>query len=173
MVSDLGTALMLRKLTAIYFATATIALVLTATSEGGSLYAASASESASTLLSAATVYGMYAGAILFLYGTPVSLALDAATWRLKRRRPAMPDGAADRYGRDALYIALHGVLGALPGWTFGSQWFALYGMLAAVLYGLAERWTRRRLARGRGIKCIWLTPVLLYAGLLLVLLALD
>jgi hypothetical protein len=78
------------------------------------------------------LFMLYAGAIVFLYGNLVSFLLEALQKRVAVLR------------KDWFYIFLHGVFGLANGLLFQNTIAAIYGMGAALLYALLDRWLFRR-----------------------------
>ena len=163
MMMDALSNLVLRKITATYFATLMLPVGLavawfdigTPTGSNGFTY----------VVSSIFIFGMYAGIGCLLYGTPISLLIEgAARWLNKRihlgGEPGHHDTPdADRVAGSIFYVALHGIFGLVPGMLFLTPLLVLCGAAAAVLYALGDRWVRYRLAKNQGIKRIWLLPL--------------
>ncbi|MFS0725238.1 hypothetical protein [Paenibacillus sp. 1P07SE] len=181
--------LFVRKVTAIYAATMISSVALAIALSGSSLYFSHTI--VLDILSYTFLTSLYIGAFCVLYGTPISLLIDSIAYRLERemqrriagiRDDLLQDGLTEqaaqlpgqpnpreRLTRDTLYVAIHGLFGIFPGLVFKFPAFVLCGVFAASLYALADRWTQRRLARGQGIKRIWLLPVLVCTATLVYL----
>ncbi|CDQ41968.1 MULTISPECIES: hypothetical protein [Virgibacillus] len=97
------------------------------------------------------LYGIYIGAIVFIYGNLVSVGLEY----LKKR---------GFIKFTWLYILLHGLFGLANGLLFQLWILGLLGMIVAILYGSIDRWLH---ARTRKRKKIWMFNVVSVALVLL------
>ncbi|WP_020617370.1 hypothetical protein [Paenibacillus daejeonensis] len=168
MILDALSNLVLRKMTAAYFATLMLSVALAAVWH---IDVHSYSNGIIYVLSSTLVFGMYAGVGCLFYGTPISLCIEAAErWLSKRIRLGIelgqndtPDAGAShkvvRLAGSIFYVALHGVFGLVPGLLFMIPLFVWCGAVTAVLYALGDRWARYRLAKNQSIKRIWLLPL--------------
>lgn len=97
------------------------------------------------------VYFMYSGAVIVTYGNLVSIVMEAF------QKKWFPH-------KDWLYVLILGVFGLANGFIFQSKGFALLGMVAAILYGIIDKWLAHRRAKSKGIKSFLL---ILFAALFL------
>lgn len=94
-----------------------------------------------------TVFVMYAGAVILIYGNLVSAGIEylqhkgyiAKTW---------------------VYIGLHGVFGSAIGLLFQVPHLALYGAGIAVFFAVMDRWICKRLNMDKKIGFFYLFPIL-------------
>ena|GEM_PF-3278096 len=168
MIMDELSKLVLRKITAAYFATLMLSVGLAAS---WNIDVHSYSNGIIYVLSSTLIFGMYAGIGCLFYGTPISLFIEAAArWLNKRLRLGIKRGqndtsdagashTVDRLAGSIFYIALHGIFGLVPGLLFMIPLFVWCGAVTAVLYALGDRWARYRLAKNQSIKSIWLLPL--------------
>ena len=147
---------LIRKLTASYVATMLITMVIAGRFVEESVVAGNSYDLGNDFAGWCSLIVLYAGVIIFLYGNAVSFGVE---WALhKWARP-----------RAWLYIALHSILGAMPGLWMKGLWLALYGFIAALVFAAADLWVKARMARRKGIKAFWLVPLLTFGALWAVL----
>jgi hypothetical protein len=92
------------------------------------------------------IYVMYAGVIILIYGNIVSIGLEFLFKKWLNRL-------------QWLYILLHGVFGLLNGLIFQEKMLALYGMGAALLYAMIDRWIYARREKYKSIKLFLIVPL--------------
>lgn len=92
------------------------------------------------------IYFMYIGAIILIYGNLVSLVIEYLQGRWFQRY-------------DWLYVLILGVCGLANGLFFQEGTLAIYGMLAAILYALVDKWLYKRKIKGKSIKGYFLIPI--------------
>lgn len=92
------------------------------------------------------VYTMYIGLIILLYGNIVSVVIEL----LQRKW-------FQQY--DWLYVMLLGLFGLANGILFHNLLAALYGMMAAILYGIIDKWLQGRRKKAKGMKAAFLIPI--------------
>ncbi|WP_138754937.1 hypothetical protein [Paenibacillus sinopodophylli] len=95
-------------------------------------------------------YNMYIGAIIFIYGNAVSLAIEWARCKWFSRQVW-------------LGIGLHAFWGMGLGVVIKSWIFLLIGMLIALAYGVLDWWLEARMLKQKRVAFILLLPVVLYA----------
>ncbi|RFU69989.1 hypothetical protein [Bacillus sp. V59.32b] len=103
-------------------------------------------------LSWSSIFLMYVGLIILVYGNVVSLGIEYIQGRWFKQNTW-------------LFIVLHGVFGLANGLFFQEWGLALYGMMAALFYACIDRWLFERGTERKGVKILLLTPILL-TGLL-------
>jgi hypothetical protein len=92
------------------------------------------------------IYFMYAGVIILIYGNLVSIGLEFLFKKWLHRL-------------QWLYILLHGVFGLVNGLIFQEKMLALYGMAAALLYALIDRWIYARREKYKSVKLFLIVPI--------------
>jgi hypothetical protein len=105
--------------------------------------------SGNKLIGWSVVYFMYIGAIILIYGNIVSAAVEYI------QRKWFSD-------RDWLYILILGIFGLANGLIFENFLMAVSGMVAAVMYGVVDKWIYWRMKRKRNIKMFVIIPVSAY-----------
>lgn len=93
-------------------------------------------------------YFVYVGAIILVYGNVVSIVVE------KLQTKWFPV-------HNWLYILILGVFGLANGLLFPSAPFAFLGMLAAILYGIMDKWLYNRMIKNKSIKMFFLIPIVL------------
>ncbi|GAA5416802.1 hypothetical protein Pryu01_01841 [Paraliobacillus ryukyuensis] len=91
-------------------------------------------------------YAIYVGAIVLLYGNLVSIVVERlqSKWFIQQTW---------------LYIVILGTFGSAIGLFFQSGRAAVLGILAAIVYGLIEKWVEKRTTKNKRIKWFFLIPV--------------
>ncbi|GAA0302128.1 hypothetical protein GGQ92_002296 [Gracilibacillus halotolerans] len=92
------------------------------------------------------VYAMYAGVIVLIYGNVVSIAVEYLQRKMFQQN-------------DWLYVLILGFFGLGIGLIFQEITAAIYGMIAAIIYGFFDKWIYRRNKQGKKIKLFWLIPI--------------
>lgn len=92
------------------------------------------------------IFFMYIGIIILIYGNLVSIGIEhlQRKWFIQH---------------DWLYVLILGIFGLANGLLFQASIFALYGMLAALLYGGIDKWLYKRSSESKGIKMFFLLPI--------------
>lgn len=91
-------------------------------------------------------YFICIGVIILVYGNLVSIVIE------KLQTKWFPV-------HNWLYILILGVFGLANGLLFPSFTFALLGMMAALIYGIIDKWLYNRMTRNRSIKVFFLIPM--------------
>jgi hypothetical protein len=91
-------------------------------------------------------YSIYVGVIILFYGNLVSIIVE------KLQTKWFPK-------HNWLYIFFLGVFGLANGLIFQAGSFALLGMVAAVIYGVIDKWIYKRTIENKGIKMFFLIPL--------------
>jgi hypothetical protein len=89
---------------------------------------------------------MYIGVIILIYGNLVSIVIEY----LQRKW-------FQQY--DWLYVLILGVFGLANGLFFQQGTLAFFGMLAAILYAIIDKWLYKRKPASKKIKMLFLNPV--------------
>ncbi len=99
-----------------------------------------------------SMYSMYIGIIVLIYGNLVSVGLEylQKKWFVKHIW---------------LYVLLHGFFGLANGWLFQEFTLALPGMIVALFYALIDRWLFVRAKVQKSFKMFFLVPFVI-CGLL-------
>ncbi|WP_175987326.1 hypothetical protein [Bacillus sp. Marseille-Q1617] len=139
--------MILRKILATLVSTLICSLILSlfATFDGND----PGSNSGSQLIGWSVVYFMYIGAIILLYGNIVSIAVEYL------QRKWFED-------RDWLYVLILGMFGLANGLLFNEILMAVSGMVAAVMYGVVDKWIAAKMKRNRSIKMFVIAPACMY-----------
>ncbi|NQD66270.1 hypothetical protein HP456_10105 [Bacillus haikouensis] len=95
------------------------------------------------------VYFMYIGAVILIYGNSVSIAVEYL------QRKWFKDW-------DWLYVLILGIFGLASWLIFLGFPLALWGMGAAMLYGVIDKWIAWRMRGKRSIKMFVIAPAVLY-----------
>ncbi|OZU90552.1 hypothetical protein CIL03_05250 [Virgibacillus indicus] len=135
--------IVIRKLTAAFFTTTFISILL------ASLYFKDTQfeyNLGNQLMGWSFFYSIYVGAIILIYGSTISIALEI----IKRKWFKM---------NDLLYVLLHGIFGLANGLFFAEWGAALPGMAAALFFALIDRWIYRRTSKQKPLKLFVLTPI--------------
>jgi hypothetical protein len=88
---------------------------------------------------------MYAGAIILIYGNLVSIVVEYVQKKWFEKH-------------DWLYVVILGMFGLANGFIFREVSFAFYGMLAALLYAVIDRWLYRRETEVTNVKKVLFAP---------------
>ena len=94
------------------------------------------------------VFGIYAGAIILIYGNLVSIGIELLQKKGFIRKTW-------------IYILLHSVFGSANGLLFKEPLLGLYGMAAAVFYALIDRWLYKRTNARKRIRFFYLSPIII------------
>lgn len=94
------------------------------------------------------VYVMYIGLIILIYGNLVSVAIEYLQKKFFEQH-------------DWLYVLLLGFFGLGNGVLFQDGLASLYGMIAAIIYGIFDKWIYKRNTMGKRIKLFWVIPIVL------------
>lgn len=100
------------------------------------------------LLQGTLFYGVYIGAIVFVYGNFVSLAIEYVQKRWYKFN-------------NWIYILIHGLFGLANGLVFQTIEFAIAGMTVAVVYAMTDRWLLSRILRQKSLKLFLAIPILI------------
>ncbi|MFD1361265.1 hypothetical protein [Lentibacillus salinarum] len=96
----------------------------------------------------ASMFSLYAGAVILIYGNLVSVGLE---YLLQR-------GAIKR---NLSYMLLHGVFGSAIGLIFQEAMIALFGAAIAIFYASTDRWLLNRMKHQKKIWLFYLFPILI------------
>ena len=99
-----------------------------------------------------SIYSMYIGLIVLIYGDLVSIGLEYLQKKWFEKHIW-------------LYVLLHGFFGLANGWLFQEFTLALSGMIVALFYALIDRWLFVRAKVQKSFKMFLLFPVVI-CGLL-------
>ncbi|WP_066387185.1 hypothetical protein [Neobacillus mesonae] len=125
--------LIIRKLTATFFTTTFISMlfsIITVNTTAEIVY-----NKGEHFVGWFFIFFMYIGAIILIYGNLVSIGIEYIQRRYFQQN-------------DLLYIVIVGLFGLANGVFFQERTLAIYGMLAAVLYGVIDKWLSRKKRRG-------------------------
>ncbi len=89
---------------------------------------------------------MYVGVIILIYGNIVSIIIE------KIQTKWFPN-------HNWLYILILGIFGLVSGFIFQTGLFALLGMLAAILYGIIDKWLSNRMSKNKSVKLFLIIPI--------------
>jgi hypothetical protein len=89
---------------------------------------------------------MYIGLIILIYGNLVSILIEFLQSKWFQHH-------------DWLYVLILGVFGLANGIFFQEETLAVYGMLAATLYAIIDKWLYKRNAQNKSIKMFFLLPI--------------
>jgi hypothetical protein len=92
------------------------------------------------------IYLMYIGVIILFYGNLVSIGIEYLQRKWFQRL-------------DWLYVLILGVFGLANGIIFQERILAFYGMLAAILYALIDKWLYKRNINSKSVKMFFLIPI--------------
>jgi hypothetical protein len=92
------------------------------------------------------IYTMYIGLIILIYGNLVSIVIEILQRKWFQRH-------------DWLYVLILGVFGLVNGIFFQEETLAVYGMIAAILYAIIDKWLYKRNAKSKSIKLFFLFPI--------------
>ncbi|WP_010652250.1 hypothetical protein [Oceanobacillus massiliensis] len=92
------------------------------------------------------VYAMYIGGVILFYGNLVSILIESLQKRWFQQY-------------DWLYILILGLFGLANGVLFQNGTAALYGMYAAIVYGVFDKWLSKRKVKGKGEKPFLIMPM--------------
>ncbi|WNS82331.1 hypothetical protein RRU94_16475 [Domibacillus sp. DTU_2020_1001157_1_SI_ALB_TIR_016] len=95
-----------------------------------------------------SMFFTYIGAIVLVYGNIVSLVIEYFHKKWFKNQ-------------DWLYIVILSLFGLANGILFQDLIFAIYGLVAALLYALIDKWVEKRMENQKSIKIIWLIPFIL------------
>ena len=155
MILDALAALIVRKITAAYFATLMLSVAL-AVGWFESTDALTYSNGLTYVLGSSLFFGAVTGMGVLFYGTPVSLLIDTAS-RSFRGRSWLP---SNQFARDLSYVAIHALFGFVSAPLFDRvPLFIWCAVMAAILYAIGDRWAYYRLSRNQGVLRIWLVPL--------------
>ena len=91
-------------------------------------------------------YAMYIGIIILIYGNIVSIAIEYLQRKWFRQH-------------DWLYVLILGFFGLANGVLFQNMIAALFGMAAALLYGMMDKWLCKRNVKEKSIKPFFIIPI--------------
>jgi hypothetical protein len=94
------------------------------------------------------IYLMYIGVLVLIYGNLVSIGTEYLQRKWFPRH-------------HWLYVLILGGFGSANGLFFQEAIFAYYGMLAAILYGIIDRWLFIRYSKDKSTKLLPLIPIAL------------
>ncbi|MFF2755875.1 hypothetical protein ACFVR1_19460 [Psychrobacillus sp. NPDC058041] len=92
------------------------------------------------------IYFMAIGVIILIYGNLVSIGVDYL------QRKWFPQN-------DWLHVLILGVFGLANGLFFQEETLAYYGMLAALFYGVIDKWLYKRNSKNKSVKMFFLIPI--------------
>ncbi|MBS4204411.1 hypothetical protein [Lederbergia citrea] len=90
------------------------------------------------------VYFMFIGVIVLVYGNLVSIGIEYLQGKLFKKH-------------DWLYVLILGIFGLANGIIFQETTLAYYGMLAAMVYGIIDKWLYKR--QNKSVKMFYLIPI--------------
>jgi len=93
-----------------------------------------------------TVYTLYIGIIILTYGNAVAIATEYLQRKWFRQH-------------DWLYVLILGFFGLANGIIFQDGMAALYGMPAAIIYGVFDKWLERRKRKKKSVKPFCIIPI--------------
>ncbi|MDM8102505.1 MULTISPECIES: hypothetical protein [Oceanobacillus] len=93
-----------------------------------------------------TVYALYIGMIILIYGNAVAIAIEYLQSKWFRQH-------------DWLYVLILGFFGLANGIIFQDGMAALYGMPAAIIYGMFDKWLDRRKRKKKSVNPFWIIPI--------------
>jgi hypothetical protein len=134
-----------RKITATFFTTVTLAMILALLSLSD--IGAGTSDYGEAFLFATMLYGLYGGVIILVYGNLVSALIEFVMNRWFKRNTW-------------IYILLHGVFGLI---MLGDPILAVFGVGSAILYACIDMWIFYRIRNEKRIKMLMLTPIPIFA----------
>lgn len=137
-------SLMMRKLVTTIAATTWISLLMSIFSFGD--YSEILYNQGNKFIGGFFFYFIYIGAIILIYGNLVSIGIEYLQGKWFPQR-------------DWVYILILGVFGLANGLFFQIITLAFYGMLAAMLYGIIDKWLYRRDLDYKSIKILFLIPI--------------
>jgi hypothetical protein len=133
-----------RKMMASFVTTITLAMILTSISTYDN--AGGTSDYGEAFLAATMLYGTYEGVIILVYGSLVSALIEFVMSRwFKINTP--------------IYILFHGVFGLI----MIEPILAVFGVGAALLYAIIDRWILLRIKKDKPTLMLMLTPIALFA----------
>ena len=92
------------------------------------------------------VYVMYIGGIILIYGNLVSIVIESLQKRWFQQH-------------HWLYVLILGLFGLANGVLFQDGTAALFGMLAAIVYGVFDKWLSKRKIKGKSVKLFIIIPI--------------
>lgn len=92
------------------------------------------------------LFFIFVGAVILIYGNTVSIGVEYLQRKWFPRH-------------SWLYILLLGLFGLANGVIFEGMYLAFYGMLAALLYAVIDKWVQHRFTRNKGIKMFFIVPL--------------
>ncbi|WP_438298108.1 hypothetical protein [Sporosarcina sp. FA15] len=92
------------------------------------------------------IFSMYIGVIILIYGNLVSIGIEHLQRKWFPRQ-------------DWLYVLILGVFGLANGLFFQEISLAFYGMLAAILYAVIDKWLYKRNTKNKSVKLFFLIPL--------------
>ncbi|WP_152658544.1 hypothetical protein [Oceanobacillus sp. CFH 90083] len=92
------------------------------------------------------VYALYIGMIILIYGNVVAMTIECLQRKWFRQH-------------DWLYVLILGFFGLVNGVLFQDGMAALYGALAAIIYGIFDKWLYRRKEQEKSVKPFLIIPV--------------
>ncbi|MBT2701471.1 hypothetical protein J7E79_29915 [Bacillus sp. ISL-40] len=92
------------------------------------------------------IYLMYIGVIILIYGNLVSIVIEYLQSKWFQRH-------------DWLYVLILGVFGLANGIFFQERTLAFYGMLAAILYAIIDKWLYKRNTKSKSVIMFFLIPI--------------
>lgn len=93
------------------------------------------------------IFFMYMGIIILIYGNAVAVVIEY----LQRKWFTQ---------HDWLYVLILGLFGLGNGILFQEKWFAIAGMLTALLYAIIDKWFYKRQTESKSLKMFFLLPIL-------------
>ena len=91
------------------------------------------------------IFLVYVGVIVLIYGNLVSVGVEYI--QRKWFRP-----------QDWLYVFIVGAFGSIIGLVLEEKTLAYYGMLAAILYAVIDKWLYKRGTKNKHVKMLFLIP---------------
>src|SRR5690606_16348941 len=86
------------------------------------------------------------GVIILIYGNLVSIGVEYLQTKWFKNL-------------DWLYVMILGVFGLANGIFFQERTFAIFGMFAAILYALIDKWLVKRKTNSKSMKLFFLLPI--------------
>ncbi|MBS4188721.1 hypothetical protein KHA94_00615 [Bacillus sp. FJAT-49705] len=91
----------------------------------------------------------YIGIIVFIYGNIVSICTEFLQNKYFKKY-------------NWLYVIILGIFGLIPGLFFQVNTFALYGIMAALLYAIVDKWLYKRISESKSIIMFIIVPVIFF-----------
>ncbi|WP_316572909.1 hypothetical protein [Neobacillus sp. YIM B06451] len=94
------------------------------------------------------IFLFYIGVVVLIYGNIVSIGIEFLQNKFFKKH-------------DWLYVVILGIFGLANGLFFQERMFALYGMLAALLYAIVDKWLIKRFSESKSSVAFIILPIVL------------